>query len=136
MHRAHRPHRQPRLSAGLALAALLVPGCATGGSADPDRGERDADSAVTVLVENRNWQDATIYVTGGSQRLRLGLVTSMASRRFRIPSDQVHPGGLELVAELVGSTDRKGTGLLVTSAGDRIYWTLQTQLDVSTVHVQ
>ncbi len=53
-------------------------------------GEDDAElqsPPVTLLIENRNWADITIYAIRGGTRVRLGTVTSMNSITFVIPAE-------------------------------------------------
>lgn len=103
----------------LALIPLLAAGCAMAGPDDDPEIDRQP---ITVVVENRNLLDATIYAETGTQRFRLGTVGSMTTGRFRIPAARCGHSGLELRAELVGSRESIGTGLLLPTAGSRIDW--------------
>lgn len=79
MHRARRT--------GLALAAavaIALTSCATGSASGDDPyaggvGTRD----VTVLVENLNTSDATLYmIWGAGNRVRLGRINSLSEAEF------------------------------------------------------
>ena len=104
-----------RALAAAVVAAVIGAGCATG------EGMRVADSqarTVTVLVDNNNWQDATIYVVGLGPRVRLGTVTSMTTARFALPRALQRPDGLQLEADLIGSNARKVTNRIIVNAGE------------------
>ena len=79
----------------IALAGLaVVGGCATGqktASAPPDEavdlnsGGRTSNR-TTVVVDNQNLNEMTIYAYQGTQRLRLGRARGSATTEIRIPS--------------------------------------------------
>lgn len=83
---------------GLALAALtLVGGCATGQktskeptpeAVDLNSGGRTSDK-TTVVVDNQNLNEMTIYAYQGTQRMRLGRARASATTELRIPSSIV-----------------------------------------------
>jgi len=82
----------------MALAGLgLVAGCATGqktgselppGAIDLNTGQRSADK-TTVLVDNQNLNEMTIYAYQGTQRMRLGRARATSTTELRIPSSIV-----------------------------------------------
>lgn len=122
-----------RTLVALATVALVGVGCASAGGAV--EGDPSGES-VTVLVENHNWQDATVYVTGYGPRARLGTVTSMTSKRFVVPRALQGTDGLRLEADLIGSSTRRGTGRILVSPGDEVRWTLENQLALSSYAVR
>jgi hypothetical protein len=83
---------------GVALAGLAVVGaCATGqktsselppGAVDLNSGQRGPDK-TTVLVDNQNLNEMTIYAYQGTQRMRLGRARATATTELRIPSSMV-----------------------------------------------
>ena len=83
---------------GVALAGLaLVVGCATGqttvsevppGAVDLNSGQRSPDR-TTVVVDNQNLNEMTIYAYQGTQRMRLGRARATATTELRIPSSIV-----------------------------------------------
>lgn len=83
----------------VALAGLaLVGGCATGqkpssqpstGAVDLNTGERGRSDKTTVVVDNQNLNEMTIYAYQGTQRMRLGRVRATATTVLRIPSSMV-----------------------------------------------
>ena len=91
----------PRAIWAIALAALaLVGGCASGpknpptaesGPVDLNSGRRVSKNAdkTTVVVDNQNLNDMTIYAYQGTQRMRLGRVRASATTELVIPSSMV-----------------------------------------------
>jgi len=80
-----------RMVRALALAAAAwAGGCATGKTAVPAGEEQDALAApagpTIVHVSNQNWQDVDLFVVRPGAKLRLGMVTSMGTMDFRLPS--------------------------------------------------
>ena len=82
---------------GIALAVLALGGCASGGrgsetpppgSVDLNTGERSPDK-TTVLVDNHNLNEMTIYAYQGTQRMRLGRAKSSGITELRIPTSLV-----------------------------------------------
>lgn len=84
---------------GVALAFLaLVSACATGqktttelppGAVDLNTGQRNPENRTTVLVDNQNLNEMTIYAYQGSQRMRLGRAKATGTTELRIPSSIV-----------------------------------------------
>lgn len=82
----------------MALAALALAGaCATGqktsseptpGAVDLNSGTRTSDK-TTVVVDNQNLNEMTIYAYQGTQRMRLGRARASATTELRIPSSIV-----------------------------------------------
>jgi hypothetical protein len=84
----------------MALACLaLVGACATGqktttselppGAVDLNTGQRAPDNKTTVLVDNQNLNEMTIYAYQGTQRMRLGRARATGTTELRIPSSIV-----------------------------------------------
>jgi hypothetical protein len=82
----------------MALTALaLAAGCATGqktsseptpAAVDLNSGTRTSDK-TTVVVDNQNLNEMTIYAYQGTQRMRLGRARATATTELRIPSSIV-----------------------------------------------
>ena len=83
----------------MALAGLgLIGACATGqkttsepasGAVDLNTGERGRSDKTTVLVDNQNLNEMTIYAYQGTQRMRLGRARATSTTELRIPSSIV-----------------------------------------------
>ena len=99
--------------------------------AAPDR----VGESVTVRVTNNNWLDMRIYVvetTLGRRRWPLGSVTSLSTARFEIPIQLgADLGTVILVAEAIGSRQRRFTGRLQTWPGALVDWRLEGRLSLS-----
>ena len=83
---------------GIALAALALGGCATGqaaseppsGAVDLNTGRRTGGDRTTVLVDNQNLNEMTIYAYQGTQRFRIGRARSSARTELRIPPSMIN----------------------------------------------
>ena len=97
----------------------------------PDR----VGESVTVHVTNNNWLDMRIYVvetTTGRSRWPLGYVTSLSTARFEVPDHLgAELGHLVLVAEAIGSRQRKVTDRLLTWPGALVDWRIEGTLSLS-----
>ncbi len=97
----------------------------------PDR----AGEPVTVRVTNNNWLDMRIYVVETltqQRRWPLGNVTGLSTASFEIPDHLgAEMGSLVLVAEAIGSRERRRTERLPTWPGSLVNWTIGTRLSLS-----
>ena len=86
-------------------------------------------------MTNNNWLDMRIYVvetTLGRRRWPLGYVTSLSTARFEIPDHLgADLGSLILVAEAIGSRERRFTPFLQTWPGALVDWNIQNRLSLS-----
>jgi hypothetical protein len=118
--------------------AMLMAACASaGGPKQMDQdGYRDAGRAE-IIVQNSNWLDMNVYAVRGGSRMRLGTVTSMGRERFRLPRYMVEGiGGLQLVADPIGSRDVYSSQPIMISPGQRIEWKLENNLALSSFAVR
>ena len=67
-----------------ALCAVMA-GCGSSGQQSTD-GMPAPYEAITVKVENNNWQDIDVYAVNGGQRVRLGSVSTARTGAFVLPS--------------------------------------------------
>ena len=93
----------PRAIWAIALAGLvIVGGCASGqkqpSASDPAAGTIDLNTGrrvsgnsdkTTVVVDNQNLNDMTIYAYQGTQRLRLGRVRANGTTQLVIPPSMI-----------------------------------------------
>ncbi len=90
---------------------------------------------VTVYVTNNSWSDMRIYVVETvtqRRRFRLGYVTALSKARFEIPDHLgAELGHLVLVAEAIGSRQRKLTDRLLTEPGGFVDWNIANVLSRS-----
>ena len=91
---------------------------------------------VTLQVTNHNFLDVTIFVLHEGQRIRMGLATGSSSQSFTIPGRLVElTHEIALLGQAIGSTERVRTEILTVRPGQRIEWTLATELRRSIVGV-
>jgi hypothetical protein len=130
-----------RNGAALGAAVIFATACAaaTGGTAPGvtswaanERPIAVEDTRTTVQVRNNNWSDMVVYAVRHSTRTRLGMVTSMGTERFTVPSGVNLTGGtLSLVASPIGSSARFSTGAIPINPGQTVELTLQNHLPIS-----
>lgn len=134
-----------------AVAVTLALGaCATAG-ARPDNPfaesssvarSREASSvsrgreAAMVKVQNQNWQDVVVYVVQSGHRIRLGMVTSMTTAHFRLPTRFLGSGAdIRLVADPIGGTRGYTTERLSVHSGQEVAFSVQNSLALSSVAI-
>lgn len=107
----------------VAAAALLTLAAAPACHSTPETaGEAPTPEAKTTLrVENRRFNDMTIYVLRGTQRVRLGTATGNSTTRFTIPPHLIFGAtSLQFLADPIGGTDTPVSQAIVVTAGDEI----------------
>lgn len=120
------------------LGAALVGGCArrvpvatpagTGAAAQAEPAESPATD-IPLTIENRNRSDVVVYLVRGSQRRRLGTVTSTGRTALRIPAVVVRePGVYFLLGDPVGASTQARTEQLILRPDSRVVWTLEVSL--------
>jgi hypothetical protein len=79
---------QMKILPALLAATIITLGCAHAGGVASRQNERTfcARSPAPVYVENDNWMDVVVYAVRGGSRFRLGMVTSIQSAVFELPS--------------------------------------------------
>lgn len=122
-----------RFLAPLTLSALLAAGgCSTAtNQAEPSAAAAEAERS-TVLVENHNWSDMTVYLMRGSSRIRLGTVTSMSERRFKLPRAATTSGtDVRIMADPIGSSKGYVTGPITVTSGQDVIFNIENNLALS-----
>jgi len=119
----------------VAIVALLALGpscCARHRAAPP----ASTPSEWSLRVENNHWLDVTVYVLHDGERTRLGLVTASSTQSFTLLARLVGQSHeLALLGEAVGSRDAARTEVLSVRPGQRIEWTLESDLRRSSIGV-
>jgi ABC-type antimicrobial peptide transport system permease subunit len=93
--------RSVRTIWGLALGTLALVGACASGSGGPKKtptaegvvdlnGDGKSSDATTVVVDNQNLNEMTIYAYQGTQRMRLGRAKSQGLTQLKIPSSIVN----------------------------------------------
>ncbi len=113
--------------------APVLAACAGKSGDDGDSEPRVAD--VVVVVENRNWQDVTVYALRGGARVRLGTVTTYHTETFVMKSEMTRSVEFRLLADPIGSLETYQSDPVRIEPGDQIRWTLTADLDHSFIFV-
>ena len=91
---------------------------------------------VTLQVTNHNFLDVTVFVLHDGQRIRMGLATGSSTQVFTIPGRLIAQSHeIVLFGQAIGSGERVRTEILTVRPGQRIEWTLETDLRRSSVGV-
>lgn len=122
---------------------LTLIGCASasGTSDNPFASARTRaprDGPVEVRVENNAYLDMHIYVvySAGQQR-SLGMVTGLTRRTLVIPAQVIQTlSGIQLFADPIGTDRGFLSPPVLASPGQRIRFTIQNLLSLSTVWVE
>lgn len=129
--------------AGILVVVLSASACGAfsqqAGSADPvdsqDQERRDQD--ITVLVKNNAWSSIHVYVVAGGQWSSLGVVSSQNRSDYTVPRSML--GGrneIRLVADPIGSNRGYFSDPILVEPGDQVEWTLQNNLNLSSIMIR
>lgn len=91
-------------------------------------------SHVSLVVDNHNWSDVVVYLGHDGQRTRLGTVKAASRQNLRIPVmflGNSHP--VYLVAHRIGSTSEFRSESFAVQHDQIIDWSLESDLQLSTV---
>jgi len=119
------------------VAVLLGVGCGSPKS-DSDQPEpvSHLDGEVSIEVESHNWSDVVIYLVRGGVAERLGMVTSLSTGTFVFPFRRLGTSGsAQLHAYPIGGPAGFTSETLTVQPGQMIKWTLENDLDRSSLAV-
>jgi hypothetical protein len=121
----------------LLSSLLLAAGCARN-SAQPASEEEDVGQVeMSLEVENHNWSDIIIHLMTGNQPYRLGMVRAASTAHFAFPYAYLTTSGnSRLRAYPVGGPRTVTSENLLVQPGQRIKWTLETDLRRSFLTIQ
>lgn len=123
-----------RLATAAALS-LTVAACAGGPSVQNGPLPPDGE-ATKVEVRNNNWSDMNVYVERSGMRQRLGTVTSMSVKSFRVPKAFLSTSGsVRLVADPIGSRQQHITSPVQVWPGQTVAFTIENHMAISSVSV-
>lgn len=118
---------------GLMLAAVGA-GCRSKGS--DTSVQPDPNTMVPVEVESHFMGDVVIYLVRGSDRQRIGMVTALSTAEFSIPWRRLTSSeGNRLLAYPIAGRAAYASDPLVLQPGQSIKWTLESDLDRSSLAV-
>jgi hypothetical protein len=91
---------------------------------------------VVVTVNNNHRADVTVYVIGNGQARRVGVATAAQTTSFDVAVSLLGPGReLQLRADPIGARATHTSDLIRVGPGQRVEWTLETDLSRSSVAV-
>lgn len=124
----------------LAVAALAVAiaGC---GLFSRQPGEPSADGsdrpAVTVEVRNLAWENIHVYAIAGANWSSLGVLSSQDDGTYELSRNLLGSREeIRLAADPVGSRHAFISDPIMVEPGDRVRWTIQDNLSLSSVFVE
>jgi hypothetical protein len=80
---------------------------------------------TTVRVQNQAFNDMTIYVLRGAERVRLGIATGNATTTLEIPRNIITGvTGLRFLADPIGGTRTPVSEEITVSPGDQVTLTI------------
>ena len=95
----------------------------------------DPSATVLVHVENHFRGDVIVYLVVGTQRVRLGTVTALRSEEFTFPWRRLQGSGVtRLLAHPLAARSFASDPLSV-QPGQSISWTLESELERSSLTV-
>ena len=129
--------RTLRMLVLLMVAASTTTACSLRrGTNDKDEPAQMRSGPVKVIVDNKHWQDVTLYVIHDGARSRVGMVTATTIATFTMPPPLIGQTGLiRLIADPIGSRGGISTETIVVKPGQEVQWTLESQLQRSVVSV-
>ena len=91
---------------------------------------------MVLTVHNNYRADVTIYVIGEGQPVRVGIATAAATTSFDVAARLLGQGRqLRLRADPIGSRTVHTSEMIHAGSGQRVAWTLETDLSRSSVAV-
>ncbi len=121
----------------------MLIGCASAGGSGENpfasaRSRAPRDGPVEVRVENNAYLDMHIYVVyAAGQQRSLGMVTGLTRRTLVIPAQVIQTlSGIQLFADPIGTDRGYVSQTLLAYPGQRIRFTIQNLLSLSTAWVE
>jgi hypothetical protein len=126
---------RPRPVVLLWIAVAACGGSPGPGSAAPV-GRAERFGAVQLVLNNRHWLDVVVRVEHDGETTRIGQVAAASSGRFSVPAWAMGSSGyVRFVADPVGSPVRSASDWVNVWGGQTVEWTLESQLDRSSMLV-
>jgi hypothetical protein len=125
--------RSALLGAIAASAIASAAGCARTAArpagADSARAAAPRRAPIPLRIDSRFREDVIVYVVRGPVRQRLGLATAASTTRFVIPTRFTADGaGFALLIRSVGGTTGTRSDQVAPQPGQRVVWTLESDL--------
>lgn len=128
--------RTIRVSFTLAATALLASACSHTPDLSPtpvaSADARASRQAIPVQVSNQNYNTMNVYLVRQGTRWLVGQINGLSDTTLTIPAALAPPDQqVRLRAEAIGGGGTT-TPLLIVPSGQRVYWTLGSDLSTST----
>jgi len=121
----------------LAAAAVIAGGCASATGTTQSQNADAASERTMIRVNNHNWSDMTVYLVRDGVRMRLGLVSSLETRMFEVPTSHlISTGEVRLVADPIGSSRVVTSPPVLIAPGQRAEWRLENSLALSSFWIR
>jgi hypothetical protein len=123
-------------TAAAALGCLTVSACHHA-SVGEEAAASGYSGSLTLKIVNHSWLDVNIYVMQGTHRERIGTATATSTTEFHIPLRRFSIGAdYRLFGDPVGSRQTVQSEALHAQDGDVVTWTLEDNLERSSVDVR
>lgn len=128
--------RTTRVSFTLAAMALLAAACSSTPDLSPtpkaSADARTSRQAIPVQVSNQNYNTMNIYLVRQGARWLVGQINGLSDTTITIPASLSPPDHqVRLRAEAIGG-GATTTPVMIVPSGERVYWTLGSDLSIST----
>jgi hypothetical protein len=120
----------------LLSAALIAAGL--GACAPQYQGNQAGQPAAkntTLIVENNNWADMTVYVVISGFRARVGSVASFSQARFVLSEALIGAGAIRLLADPIGSNQAFISDPIHVNPGQQVRFRLENNVRLSSYSV-
>ena len=128
-------NRLSRLTLTAFVSAVML-NCGHGTAERTVNGMPAPTDAVTVSVQNNNWQDVDVYALRNGQRIRLGNVTATRTGVFALPKAVALSPDLRIQIHPLAATRDFVSQKLVVNPGDIVEVTVLNALTQSTVVIR
>ncbi|HEU5170198.1 MAG TPA: hypothetical protein VFU46_06655 [Gemmatimonadales bacterium] len=125
----------------LAWLALSVSSACTAPASPPalapgPEARAERFGGVSLVLNNRYWLDVVVKIEHDGETSRIGQVAAASSRHFVLPAWMLGASGyVRFVADPVGSPERGSTDWVNVWGGQTVEWTLESQLERSSMLV-
>ena len=122
--------RSARHALSIVAIGLLLGSCAhaRGSEGQPVPGPEDA---VTLDLTNNTWSDVDVFVYAGTNRSRVGTVTSMGTTHVALSPTILGNGSVQIRAEPIGQGTPYTSERIDVQPGERIRITVEHQINLS-----